>query len=333
MRTNPDAAIYRPDLGIAVMEYVEGREVGFIGLEVFPLFETPDSAGTFPVIPMEVLLKLPDTSRAPRANYNTGDWKYENGLYQTAEKGWKELVDDGERKMLDRRVPGKADLVSTKRAVNIILRSQEKRIADKLFNASNFTAHAITNEWDDSANATPITDVKTGKAAFRLQCGMLPDALVINYSVFENLRNCAQIVDRIKYTFPGIQISDMNAAQLATCLGVPRVLVAGAIYDSAGAGLDASIAELWSNEYAALVKISRNRDDVTEPGVGRTFLWTEDSPTNPIVEQYRDEDKRSDAFRVRHNVDERLIQSFDSSGTVVSNVAAACCYLFSNVTT
>ena len=73
--------------------------------------------------------------------------------------------------------------------------------------------------------------------------------------------------------------------------------------------------------------------DVAEPCVGRTFIWSEDSPENPVVESYREEQAKSDVIRVRHNVDERLIQSFNDSGTVVSNVAAACCYLFSNITT
>jgi hypothetical protein len=51
------------------------------------------------------------------------------------------------------------------------------------------------------------------------------------------------------------------------------------------------------------------------------------------VEEYREEDKRSDVYRVRHHVSESLIQSKNSSGTVVSNIATACAYLLGNVTT
>jgi hypothetical protein len=73
--------------------------------------------------------------------------------------------------------------------------------------------------------------------------------------------------------------------------------------------------------------------DLMQPCVGRTFLWTADSPTNPIVEQYRAESNRSDVFRVRHHVSEELIASRNSSGTVVSNVSSACCKVLSNITT
>jgi len=327
-----DAAIFRPDLGVLVMEYVEGVTMPFIGLEVMPVFRTAKQAASYPVIPKEALLKIPDTSRAPRGHYNRSDWAYERGQFATAEYAREEPVDDSERELFDQEAPGMADVVATMRAMSIIMRAQEKRIADTIFNTSNFTANSLTNEWDDATNATPIDDINDGILAFRSQCGMLPDALIISYSTFLNFKVCDQIVDQIKYTFPGIDINKMNSLQLANLFGLPRVLVGGAIYDSAKEGLDASVADLWSNEYAALVKISSGQD-ITQPGVGRTFLWTEDSPTNPVVEEYREEQVRSDIYRVRHNVSESLIQSKNTSGTVVSNIAAACMYLFDNVTT
>ena len=95
-------------------------------------------------------------------------------------------------------------------------------------------------------------------------------------------------------------------------------------------GPDATITNIWDYEYAALIKTASGQD-ITEPCVGRTFLWTEDSPTNPIVEEYREENRRSDIFRVRHNVGEQLIQSKNTSGTVVSNISAACMYLMDNI--
>lgn len=332
MRPKTDNAVYRPDLGTMVMEYVEQAQMGFIGLEVMPIFRAPSQAATYPVIPKEALLKIPKTSRGPRGRYNRDDWEYERGKFATEENGWEEPMDDTERKLFDQEAPGMADFIATRRAMNIILRSQEKRIADTVFDASTFTAHSITHEWNDGTNAVPIDDVNTGILSFRSTCGMLPDALLIAYSTFLNLKNVDQIVNRLKYTFPGIDINRMNSEQLAAVFNVPRVLVGGAVYDSAGKGLDASISDLWSNEYAALIKISSG-PDLTQPGFGRTFLWTEDSAQNPVVESYRDESIRSDVFRVRHNTDEALIQSVDSSGSVKSNIADACIYLFDNVTT
>jgi hypothetical protein len=334
MRSSNTTALYRPDLGIAVMEYVEGPTMGLIGLDLMPIFPVDFPAFTFPVIPKEVLLKLPDTSRSPRGKYNRGDWKYEEGRYNTGhENGWEEPIDDSERAMIEARAPGMADFIATKRAMNFILKRQEYRISNKLFNAGNFTVHNIVHEWDDFANADPIADVKAGKIAFRFQCGMLPDALVINWQVLQNLKSCVKIIDRLKYTYPGIDIEAMGAVELARVLDVPQIKVGGAIYDAAGKNVASVMTDVWSDEYAGLVKIMQDRQDITEPGLGRTFLWTADSPENSVVESYRDEDIRSDVIRVRHNTDECLLKSFDEEGNVVSDIAAACMYLMGNITT
>ena len=333
MRPSADSVVYRPDLGVMALELVQDKSTGFIGLEVMPIFRTKFNTSTFPVIPIEAIIAPEqDLIRAPRATYSRDDWEYERGTYKTREKGSEEPIDDVERELFDAESAGSADFIATDRAYKKILRSQEKRIASKMFNEANFTAHAVANEWDDAANATPIDDVNDGTLSFRRQCGMLPDALVISYSTFVNLKSCDQIVDRIKYTYPGTDINSLTASLLAQVLNVPSVLVGGAVYNSADKGLDAVITDLWSNEYAQLVKISTG-PDISQPGVGRTFLWTEDSQENPIVEMYREEARRCDIVRVRHHVDEAFIQSKDESGNVVSDIAAACAYLFSNITT
>ena len=96
MKATQNAAIYRPDLGQAVMEFYETEVTDFIGLEVMPLFPTAAQAGSFPVIPKEAMLKLYDTSRAPRGAYKRDDFEYERGKYSTSEQGWEEPVDDVE---------------------------------------------------------------------------------------------------------------------------------------------------------------------------------------------------------------------------------------------
>lgn len=332
MKATQNAAVYRPHLGSAVMEFYNTDITDFIGLQVMPIYPTPDIEGSFPLVPKEALLNVPDTSRAPRGDYKEDDFEYERCKYRCSEYGWKERIDDVERSMFDRESPSLAGVIATQRAMGILLRSQEKRIANMLFNSTNFSAHAVTTEWDTPATATPIDDVNDGISAFRSQCGMKPDALIISYTTFRDLKVADQVVDQIKYTFPGIDIMNMGANQLAQLFGIPRVIVAGGVYNSAGKGIDATIADIWSYEYAMLVKIGNGRD-LMQPCVGRTFLWSEDSPDNAVVEQYRDEDRRCDIYRVRQHVAETLLKSYDNTGTVVSNVAAACGYLMSNIHT
>ena len=95
-----------------------------------------------------------------------------------------------------------ADVVAVRRATQHITHGQEKRIADKVFNATNFTNHDVDNEWNDAANRTPIADVETAKLAVRSACGMVANTLVNSYSTYSDLKQCAEIVDRLIYLFP-----------------------------------------------------------------------------------------------------------------------------------
>jgi len=326
-----DTTIQRPELGQLVYEYMENApNMGFIGTQVMPIFEVGDQSGNYPVIPAEALLSVEDTARANRAEYAHSDYTFEEGFYSTSEKGWIEYIDDRERNLYKNKFD--SDAVAAMRAANILLRGQEKRIADMVFNSTNFTANSITNEWDDETNATPIDDIQTGIKSIRSTSGLLPNALIISYSTYLDLLRCDQIIDLIKYTFPMITMQNLSLAQLAQALGVEQVMVGGAIYNSAKKGQDASVSNLWSNEYAMLTKISTT-NSITEPCIGRTFLWTDETASNMVVESYRDEAKRSDIIRVRQETGESLIASRDSSGTIVSNISQACSYLMDNITT
>ncbi len=327
-----DTAVQRPDLGVLVEEYMETENalMGFIGTQVMPLLPVPESTSNYPVMPKEVMLKMQDTRRAMRGKYPRSDFEWEEGFYSTAENGWEEAVDDRERKLYASTFD--AEAMASKRATSIILRSQEKRIADIVFNGTNFTANSITHEWDDPTNAVPLTDVATGKLSIRSASGMLPNVLIIAYSTFLNLKACDQIIDLLKYTFPGIDINQMSLQQLAQVLDVPRVMVGGAVYDSAKKGQTTVVADLWDKEYAMLTRIS-NTSQLTEPCIGRTFLWTEESGGGHIVESYRDETVRGDVVRVRHDTSEALIASRDTALAIKSNLSTAVSYLFDNVTT
>lgn len=324
--------IERPDLGVLVQEYMQEQMglMGYIGTQVMPFFSVPEQTMTYPVIPKEVMLNVEETRRAMRGKYRRSDWDFENGYYATEENGWEELLDDREKRLYGRLFD--AESVAVARATGVILRGQEKRVADTVFNASNFTANAVTNEWDDATNCTPIDDVQTGMASIRSASGMLPNALILAWSTFQNLKRSAQIIDLIKYTFPGQDINKMSLEQMAQVLGVPRILVGGAVYNGAKKGQDASVTDLWSNEYAMLTRIATGTN-IIEPCIGRTFLWTGDSPSNTVVESYREEESRSDVYRVRHDTSETLITSRTSAGAVQSNLSAAVSYLFSNITT
>lgn len=315
-RPTSGTTVARPELRAIALEYLE-RQEDFIGVDLLPFFDVQQQSGTYPVLPVEALLNVPNTRRAPRAPYNRDDWEFENDNFDCVENGWEEPVDDVEEKLYRRFFD--AEEIAMMRALGIILRVQEKRIADMLFNASNFSATSLTNEWDDATNATPIADCKAGRKAIHDACGLEPDTLVISYSTFLDLGLVDEIVDRIKYTNADVKRGDIAPPLLAQALGVRRLKVGMGMYNTAKKGQAASLSQLWNNEYAMLC-VTNADGDLKRPCVGRTFKWVADAPENTMVESYREEAIRSTVIRVRQHTDEEII-------------LPASAYLMDNVTT
>jgi len=313
----PSSAADRPDLQ-AVLFAAADQPSGFIGLQVMPIFEVDKVDGRFPVIPAEVMFSVPPTRRTDRGAYQRSDWTWDWDTYKCLENGWEEKIDDREVALYSRYFD--AETMAARRALNIVLRNQEKRIADAVFNISNFAVHNVDEEWDDGAKAKPIDDVKKGRKTIHDTIGMEPNTLIISYSTFLELGVCDSIIDRIKYTTPAVQRGDVNVALLAQAFGVEKILVAGSLYNSAKKGKTATLANLWPDEYAMLCVTSDSPMLGELPCIGRTFLWTGDSPSNSVIESYRDETVRADVIRVRHDTDEEFI-------------ATNCAYLLGNITT
>ncbi len=319
-RPTSATTIQRPDLGALVYEHVmNAADRGFICLDLLPTLDVPEQSADYPVIPFEALLKLQTTARAPRGAYNRGDYEFETGTYSCKENGWEEPVDDVEAKLYRRFF--EAEVVAALRATDIVLRAQEARVAAKIFNTANITqTAAVGTEWDTSATCTPRENVAAAKEAMRAAGQPEPNVLVISKKVFNKLLLAKQVTDAFRYGAVPFEVQPFEAKKrnLAMFFDIERILVGGAIKDSAKKGKAISAADIWDDEYAGLFKVSAGGQDLREPCIGRTFLWTADSPQNIVTESYREEQTRSDIYRVRQYTDEAFV--FTGAGYLLSNI-------------
>ena len=312
----------RPDLAAFYEFDVEMEKQGFVGTQVLPVIDVTLQADNPGKIPLEQLLFDGDTKRASGSGYNRGSFKFERFTYATEENGWEEPVDDRDkeryRDLLD------AELVATARAYSVVTRNHEQRVANSVFNTSTWTGSSLTtavsNEWDDAANATPATDVEAAVKKVYEGSGLWANALVINKQVFRNLRNCDSIIDRINSAGAGnaSKASDITTAMLAAVFDLEYVIVAGNSKNSAKEGQAPSPAQIWSGEYAMVCRVSNSRD-MRDPCIGRTFHWSADgSSIGGQIEEYRDETVRSNIIRVRHDTDEVIM--YPQAGHLLSNI-------------
>lgn len=314
-------ALQRPDLGAIAYEYLMGAgQLGYIAGRVFPLFESEFISADYPVIPIEAFLKHFDTSRAPRGPYNRGDYEFKTGTFKCQPHGWEEPVDDDEARMYARYFD--AEVLATQRATAIVLMDYEVEVANKCFNTANFQAPftgSVHAAWSDAANATPKADVKTSILAMRLASGIVPNALIINEVVFQDLIMTKEFSDYTKYT--NAVLLDNRQAQLdllARYLNIGEIIVADSLYDSADKGQPKTLANIWGSNYALLARISGGGQDLRDPCLGRTFLWTASTPQELVTEVYREEKIRSFVYRVRDHHDPAFV--FQGAGYLLTGV-------------
>lgn len=300
-------ATLRQDLGQVAYEYAENAlQAGFIGTSVLPVFETPVQTANYPVITKESLLALPDTKRAARSAYARSDWEFDDGTFACKEFGWEEPVDDSEaalyRNFFD------AEVVATQRATSILLRNQEKRIADKLTSTGTFGTHNVGVKWDVPATCKPRNDVQDAALSIYNGTGLTANAFVCSKKTLDLILTCSQFQEATKYTTAALLAPLEEQRRLvAMFLGVEQVLVGNAVYNSGKKGAAFSATEIWSNAKGIVCRVATEPQNLKEACIGRTFLWTEDSPQNLTTEQYREDQTRSDVYRVRHNVDEAFV--------------------------
>lgn len=314
----------RPDLA-SFMEFdAEMDRKGFIGLRVAPVVEVALQADNPGKVPVEQLLQSADVKRSASGGYNRGSIKFDKWSYATEEYGREEVLTD--RLVRQYRHLIDAEVVASKRARDIVLREAEKRYASLLFNTTTWTGSSlftnVSTEWSTAASADPYADVKAARIKVFEQTGLWPNALIIDYLVFMNLRACAKIIDRIESSGAGqaTKPADITADLLARTLDLDQVIVARAGKNTADEGQSAAMSQIWDDEYAMVACVATS-NDVQEPCVARTFHWSDDgSDIGAAIEEYYSNETRSKIIRARHDTDEVVM--YAESAHLLGNITA-----------
>jgi hypothetical protein len=300
----------RPDLGAAYEEYQDDPEFSqFIADQVAPRCRTPVQKGSYSSITRETALKTADAKRATGA-YNRISIGAEDKSFSCEEFGLEGEVDDRKRKFF--ATDFDLEAATLRQVMRRLKIAQEIRVAALLFSATwtgggaSLYTDVSAAPWDAAASDA-IGHVLAAKVKVRQNCGMEPNALILGIAQRDNLLGNTAI----KARFPGAAIvtDEMLRANLAAIFGLRKLIVGGAVYNSADEGLTASLADIWGDDYAMVGIVGEKDDPIDRPSVARTFVWTPENAEDLIVEQYREEQVRADILRARHDVDEVVIDS------------------------
>ena len=302
-------AVPRADLGAALLEYSPARRSDYAAAKMLPQIKVAKVAATLSVITRESLLRRADTRRSG-SGYNRVDMYAEDLAYACAEHGLEGVLGDDQRRIFSADFD--AEMVTVDHIWLKLLNEAEIRAKDLLWNTTTWTGATLYTDnsadpWD-SAAAAIIAQVVAAKEKVRRLTGLMPDTLFCSIVQMQNMLSNTGIIAR----FPGAPIvtEEMIRNSLAAIFGLRKLVVGGGVYDASLEGGTSSITDIWSDDYAMVALTANENDPPTVPCVGRSILYAVDSPEDPVVEQYREEQSRGDVFRVRHYKQEKV---FDAS--------------------
>ena len=285
----------REDLGVAFHEYDTSVE-GFVADIALPPVKVGKKAATMGVITRENL-KRESSDHANGAAFGRITLISEDKSYACHDHGLEGQLTDEDRATYETDYDAEYETVqSVTRKMYI---EREIRVAAAMFNITTWNGAALYtdnsgNPWDNIAT-TIIAQVIAAKTRVRLNCGVMPDTMLIGQTSLENLLLNTQI----RAQFPGANLITLAMIQqaLGAIFGLTSLIVGKAGYDSANEGLNFVGAECWPDDYALIYK--RHTGGRATPGLGRNVEWTGVDGGLGQVKEYREEQTESDILRVR----------------------------------
>jgi len=294
----------------------------FVGNELFPQVNVAKQSDLYYTFGYESWTQpVGGDSRAPgtEANEVPGLAVSTNSYFAT-EHSLQIAVTDEERQNAD--VPLAPDRDGTELITSQIHLEREKAIVDMVTSTGNFpsgshTTLSGTSQWSDLDDSDPINDIRTGT---RTVMGLLfkePNVAVMPYKVLSYLEDNDKIINRIKYAMPGVLTKDL----IAGVVGIPKVIVAGAGYNTANPGQTTSLSYLWGTN--VLMAYVPERAGLKTPAFGYEFVWGYPSGGAQVVERWREEPRKSDMVRVSRRYDLNLIAMDSSSKSIAGYLIKA----------
>lgn len=271
----------------------------YIAEKILPVVKVNSATGKYFVYDSASLRKE-NSLRGMGASTNEVDYGVsQSTAFVIKEHSLKEIVPD---ELVDQApAPLNPEMDATENVTEKLLVEKEYDLATYMKSTSNITNYktlTTAEQWNNTTTATPIAQIAAGKATIHSKIFKDPNILVLGKEAYEQLINCSQVVDRIKYSQLGVVTTEL----LARLFGVDKVYVAGAGYESATEGQTSSMAYVWG-KYAWLLYVTP-RPGIKQRTFGYHFV---DKPK--AVDKWYDKDRKGTFVRVTDRYTREIVDS------------------------
>ncbi|NIV35803.1 MAG: hypothetical protein GWN58_42060, partial [Anaerolineae bacterium] len=220
------------------------RNDNYIAEQVFPVVPVQHQSDKYFVFDKaswfrnEAGVRAPGT-RGPEVEYSVSSSTYACVPVSATKVVPDEMVRNADQPLQPRRE-------ATEFVTDKVLLYLEEDVANNYIFGNNWTASGAGGtssgslRWDNDLS-DPIGDVETAKEHIVSAIGREPNVMVMGRQVWTALANHPDMLDKIKYTSPGI----VTQAMLPNLFQIPRVLIGNAIYTTSLEGATASYSYIW----------------------------------------------------------------------------------------
>ena len=306
--TASDVHVNRPLTNVSIAFRQERKD--FVADEVFPSVPVEKQSDLYFTYDRSYFYRNEMKPRAPSTESEGSGWAVATDSYACTVDALHKDIDDQIRANSD--APINMDRDATEFLSLQALLNEEIKWAAKYFTSGvwlgSSTGTDITPStlWD-ADGGDPIGDIDLQKEAVKSQTGYTPVTLVLGATTFRGIKNNADVIDRIKYTQKGVITRDM----LAGLFEVDKVLVCGAVQNSAAEGLTASYDFICGSNDALLV-YAAPRPSLMLPSGGYTFTWKGflgSGPAGQRISRFRMEHLKSDRVEIEQAFDQKLVSA------------------------
>jgi hypothetical protein len=310
---------FNPALNVGLDEFdLVASRAGLVGLDVAPSLEVSMQSGQYKVRELYDVLKEYGTARHSDGTYGRGDLRFNKDSYSTEEHGFEVPIDNRDASI--HAGYWDAELEAAQLAQDVVLRNHTKRVVAAALAGTSLSEGADT-VWTNIASSDPVKDVRDARIKIKEKTGSSPNALCVNWRIWEVLRDNSAIRDRLVNIgiVGGASQPMLSRDMVAMALDLEFLFVSGGQRNATNEPAEPStLTDIWDNTKALL--FIRGNGSLKMPQYMRTFHWGDDgSSIGGTYETYHNDEVRSDVFRFRMETDEKVV--YADAACVITSVA------------
>jgi hypothetical protein len=268
----------------------------FVARSVFPPVNVANKSDKYWIYDRSYWFKTEAELRGPGAESAGSGYELTTGNFTTDVYAIHKDIDDQTRANADSQIALDSD--ATQFVTTHLLQKYEQDWVSNFFTTGVWgTDLTPTNKWDDYVNGDPISDMRTAVMTMAETTALKPNTLVLGPEVWNKLQDHPDFLARVSGGATTGTPALWSEAQLASMIGVDRVLVAWSVRNTAAEGETASYSFNFGKN--ALMCYTPSSPGLNTPAAGYTFNWT------GLIGQGSD-GIRIKRFRLERNASDRI---------------------------